>query len=320
MEEPKAKKVKKEEKKARKRAKKDAKREAKRARKESKKSGGSSSSSSDDEGDATLRQLAVEAARGGPVPLPAAARWQGPALEPVASIASLEAQLAAARSARVARAAAGPAVGFGSSQIMPLRQSQAEVEMRGLRAARFEQTAAEKALAAAASRPVPKLPAGQVLQGKSQALEKSYLRLTSMPRADQAPPRTAPHAYRAERTAPHTPHTPHTAHRTLRTAHAAPLRAAALLGRRPTPPLAGGWQVRPLPVLREAFAMVGQRWKKVRFSYHGYSYDACPYYGYGGAAVGEGVRHTMSMLLLATCCGYTRCGSACYGYTYYGHA
>ena len=171
---PKAKKVKKEEKKARKRAKKDAKRSAKRARKESKKDGGggSSSSSDDDEGDATLRQLAVEAARGGPVSsLPAAARWQGPALAPVASIASLEAQLTAARSARVARAAAGPAsTAFGSSQIMPLRQSQAEVEMRGLRAARFEQTAAEKALAAAASRPVPKLPAGQVLKGNSLTL------------------------------------------------------------------------------------------------------------------------------------------------------
>ena len=170
---PRAKQVKKEEKKARKRAKKDAKRSAKRARKESKKDGGGSSSSSDDdEADATLRQLAVEAARGGPVSsLPAAARWQGPALAPVASIASLEAQLTAARSARVARAAAGPAsTAFGSSQIMPLRQSQAEVEMRGVRAARFEQTAAEKALAAAASRPVPKLPAGQVLKGNSLTL------------------------------------------------------------------------------------------------------------------------------------------------------
>ena len=222
---PKAKKVKKEEKKARKRAKKDAKRSAKRARKESKKSGGSSSSSSDDEGDATLRQLAVEAARGGPVPLPAAARWQGPALAPVPSIASLKAQLAAAQSARVARAAAGPApTAFGSSQIMPLRQSQAEIEMRGLRAARFEQTAAEKALAAAASRPVPKLPAGQVLKGNSQALEKSYLRLTSMPRADQARPSTAPHEHRAARTTPHrtAPHAPHT----LRTATRRKCRAA----------------------------------------------------------------------------------------------
>ena len=221
----KAKKVKKEEKKARKRAKKDAKRSAKRARKESKKSGGSSSSSSDDEGDATLRQLAVEAARGGPVPLPTAARWQGPALAPVPSLATLKAQLAAAQSARVARAAAGPApTAFGSSQIMPLRQSQAEIEMRGLRAARFEQTAAEKALAAAASRPVPKLPAGQVLKGNSQALEKSYLRLTSMPRADQARPSTAPHAPRRthrtaprraapRRTAPHAPHTLRTAPR-----------------------------------------------------------------------------------------------------------
>ena len=168
-----SKKVKKEEKKSRKRAKKEAKKEAKRARKDSKKNGGSSSSSSDDEG-------------GGPLPLPAAARWQGPAVAPAASLASLEAQLAAARAARVSLAQRGPVV--GSSQIMPLRQSQAEVEMRGLRAARFEQTAAEKALAAAASRPVPKLPAGQVLRGKSQALEKSYLRLTSMPRADQAPP------------------------------------------------------------------------------------------------------------------------------------
>ena len=169
---PKAKKVKKEEKKAKKRAKKDAKRSAKRARKESKKDGGGiSSSSDDDEGDATLRQLAVEAARGGPVSsLPAAARWQGPALAPVASIASLEAQLTAARSARVARAAGPASTAFGSSQIMPLRQSQAEVEMRGVRAARFEQTAAEKALAAAASRPVPKLPAGQVLKGNSLTL------------------------------------------------------------------------------------------------------------------------------------------------------
>jgi len=202
---PKAKKVKKEEKKARKRAKKDAKRSAKRARKESKKSGGSSSSSSDDEGEgATLRQL------GDPVPLPAAARWQGPALAPVPSIASLKAQLAAAQSARVARAAAGPApTAFGSSQIMP---SQAEIEMRGLRAARFEQTAAEKALAAAACRPVPKLPAGQVLKGSSQALEKSYLRLTSMPRADQARPSTAPHRTAPHRTAPHrtAPQAPHT--------------------------------------------------------------------------------------------------------------
>ena len=127
---PKAKKAKKEEKKARKRAKKDAKREAKRARKESKKGGASSSSSSDDEG-------GEAAARGGPVPLPAAARWQGPAPAPVPSIAELEAQLAATRSARVARAAAGPApTAFGSSQIMPLRQSQAELEMRGLREAR----------------------------------------------------------------------------------------------------------------------------------------------------------------------------------------
>ena len=170
---PKAKKVKKEEKKAKKRAKKDARRSAKRARKESKKDGGggSSSSSDDDEADATLRQLAVEAARGGPVSsLPAAARWQGPALAPVASIASLEAQLTAARSARVARAAGPASTAFGSSQIMPLRQSQAEVEMRGVRAARFEQTAAEKALAAAASRPVPKLPAGQVLKGNSLTL------------------------------------------------------------------------------------------------------------------------------------------------------
>ena len=177
-----SKKVKKEEKKSRKRAKKEAKKEAKRARKDSKKNGGSSSSSSDDEG-------------GGPLPLPAAARWQGPAVAPAASLASLEAQLAAARAARVSLAQRGPVV--GSSQIMPLRQSQAEVEMRGLRAARFEQTAAEKALAAAASRPVPKLPAGQVLRGKSQALEKSYLRLTSMPRADQAPPpcRAQTHAH-----------------------------------------------------------------------------------------------------------------------------
>ena len=181
----KAKQVKKEEKKAKKRAKKDAKRSAKRARKESKKDGGGgSSSSSDDEADATLRQLAVEAARGGPVSsLPAAARWQGPALAPVASIASLEAQLTAARSARVARAAAGPAsTAFGSSQIMPLRQSQAEVEMRGVRAARFEQTAAEKALAAAASRPVPKLPAGQVLKGNSLTLTPTLtLTLTLSP-------------------------------------------------------------------------------------------------------------------------------------------
>ena len=30
--------------------------------------------------------------------------------------------------------------------------------------------------------------------------------------------------------------------------------------------------MRPLPVLREAFAMVGQRWKKVRYTYYGYTY------------------------------------------------
>ena len=218
-------KVKKQEKKAKKRAKKEAKRSAKRARKESKKDGGSSSSSSDDEGDNALRQLAMEAARGGPVPLPAAARWQGPAVAPVASIADLKAQLAAAQSARIALAQRGPSV--SSSQIMPLRQSEAEVEMRGLRAARFEQTAAEQALAAARSRPVPKLPAGQVLRGESQALEKSYLRLTSMPRPDQAPSSTAPHAHVLPPT-----------HCRARTARAA--RAAALKGRRPSPPSAGG--------------------------------------------------------------------------------
>ena len=160
----KAKKAKKEAKKARKRAKKEAKRAAKRARKERKSGSSSSSSSSDDEG--------------GPAPLPAAARWQPSAAAPAAP--------------SLLRADDYPTLGRRSTggAIMPLRQSEAESGMRELRAARFEQTAAQQALAAAASRPVAPLPAGQVLRGESQALEKSYLRLTAMPRADQAKRRT----------------------------------------------------------------------------------------------------------------------------------
>ena len=93
--------------------------------------------------------------------------------------------------------------GGGSGAILPLTASEFESSQRSARAARFEPTAAEAALAARASRPEAPLPAGAVLSGRAQNLEKAYLRLTAMPRADD---------------------------------------------------------VRPLPVLRDAFALVERRW------------------------------------------------------------
>ena len=208
MEEPldakavkKAKRERKEAKRSKKSARKEAKRAAKRARREARRS--SSSSSSDEDGG------------GGTSSLPAAARWKPPLpAAPAAagpSVSALEQELASLRQAALKRRTVGGGVSLGavsrSGAILPLPQSAAEAEMRQLRAARFEETEAQRALAAAAARPARKLAAGEVLRGESQALEKSYLRLTAMPRADQ---------------------------------------------------------VRPLRVLREAFAMVGQRWQAER--------------------------------------------------------
>ena len=198
----KAKRERKEAKRSKKSARKEAKRAAKRARREARSS--SSSGSSDEDGGG-----------GGTSSLPAAARWKPPLpAAPAAagpSVSALEQELASLRQAALKRRIGGGGVSLGavsrSGAILPLPQSAAEAEMRQLRAARFEETEAQRALAAAAARPAPKLAAGEVLRGESQALEKSYLRLTAMPRADQ---------------------------------------------------------VRPLRVLREAFAMVGQRWQAER--------------------------------------------------------
>jgi len=63
----------------------------------------------------------------------------------------------------------------------------AEKRARVDRAARFASTAAERALQERRAAPAPTLEAGRV-EGQSMALEKSYLRLTALPRADEVRP------------------------------------------------------------------------------------------------------------------------------------
>ena len=68
--------------------------------------------------------------------------------------------------------------------------SAGELQRRGERAQRFEATAADQALAAhrASAAPAAPPPAGTVLTGASQMLEKSYMRLTTLPNAADVRP------------------------------------------------------------------------------------------------------------------------------------
>jgi hypothetical protein len=144
----KSRKAAKKEKKERKRLKKEAKQEAKRARK----AGEDDSCSSRD----------VETLTGG---LPEAAKWKPP------------------------EKACLPLAGWNDHHVAlwSMDMTDAEMRARADRAARFAVSAAERELQARRALPAPVIQAGAV-HGQSMALEKSYLRLTALPRADEVRP------------------------------------------------------------------------------------------------------------------------------------
>jgi len=147
----------KKEKKERKRLKKDVKKAIKRARK----SAGSSSSSSD--GESAFIGC-----------LPDAARWKPP---PVAAV-----PLAGWNDS--SGAALLPPSHRAAGPIRPLDMSETELRARADRANRFAPTDAEREMQERRAAPAPAIQAGKVY-GQCLALEKSYLRLTTLPRADE---------------------------------------------------------------------------------------------------------------------------------------
>lgn len=146
----------KKEKKARKRLKKEAKKEAKRARRAAIDS--SSGSSSD-----------AEPLTSG---LPEAAKWKPPE-RPLAGW-NESSTTPSHRSA-------------GSVAIRSMDMTDAEMRARADRAARFAVSAAEREMQDRRALPAPVIQVGAV-HGQSMALEKSYLRLTALPRADEVRP------------------------------------------------------------------------------------------------------------------------------------
>jgi hypothetical protein len=150
----------KKEKKERRRLKKEAKKEAKRARKAAD-DGSSSGSSSDAE---TL-----------PSGLPQAAKWKAPDKASVPLAGWNES------SVTQSRRPAGPVA------IRAIDMTDEEMRARADRATRFAVSAAEREMQDRRAMPAPAIQAGRV-HGQSTALEKSYLRLTALPRADEVRP------------------------------------------------------------------------------------------------------------------------------------
>eukprot|EP00308_Calcidiscus_leptoporus_P012319 CAMPEP_0119365068 /NCGR_PEP_ID=MMETSP1334-20130426/11999_1 /TAXON_ID=127549 /ORGANISM="Calcidiscus leptoporus, Strain RCC1130" /LENGTH=411 /DNA_ID=CAMNT_0007380939 /DNA_START=100 /DNA_END=1335 /DNA_ORIENTATION=- len=79
---------------------------------------------------------------------------------------------------------------YASSAIIGHVVGDAERRQRDERAARFAQSEADAQLRVRASAPQPRLQPGEHVRGTSMALEKSYLRLTALPRADDVRPLT----------------------------------------------------------------------------------------------------------------------------------
>ena len=149
-------------KKARKKLKKDAKRAAKKARRPS--DGSSSSTASSDE------------------PAPGFIKRAAAAL-PAASITPTPDH------PLLARASFARLPGAASSLGRPIGPAAADsYQKRVERAARFTLSASEAALHARAAAPAPTRRPGVPLRGQSLALEKSYVRLTAMPRAEEVRP------------------------------------------------------------------------------------------------------------------------------------